>query len=144
LTAALTAIAAIAMPVGGQGAAHAQGAAASSVWDGIYTEEQATRGLAIYKERCITCHGEKLEGGAVGPALSGEDFMGDWQGKTVDSLFQRTILTMPADDPGKLMPEETADVLSYVLSVNKFPAGPKELPAADRDSLKQIRIQPQK
>src|SRR5205823_14311499 len=61
----------------------AQDPAGSSVWDGVYTEEQARRGLAIYKERCVMCHGEKLEGGPVGPALSGEDFMGDWQGKSV-------------------------------------------------------------
>lgn len=117
---------------------------ASSVWDGAYTDQQAERGTIVYKEKCVTCHGEKLEGGSAGPALSGEDFMLDWQGKSVDSLFQRTILTMPGDDPGKLTPKEAADVLAYVLSANKFPAGPKELPATDREALKQIRIQPQK
>lgn len=132
------------MAVAGRIVAHAQGAAAaSSVWDGVYTEEQARRGLAVFKERCAACHGEKLEGGGVGPALSGEDFMADWQGKSVDSLFQRTSLTMPADEPGKLTPNETVDVLSYVLNANKFPAGQKELRAV-RDALKQIRIQREK
>ena len=33
---------------------------------------------------------------------------------------------MPQDNPGRLTPEQTADVLAYVLSLS-FPAGPSEL-----------------
>jgi mono/diheme cytochrome c family protein len=122
--------------------ARTQEPAAASVWDGVYTEAQAARGLAVYRERCVSCHGEKLDGG-MGPAVAGTDFMADWQGRTVSDLFQRIQLTMPLDDPGKLTPKETADLLAYVFSINMFPAGQGEL-ASDRDALTPIRIQAKK
>ena len=28
-----------------------------SVWDGVYTEEQAKRGEQLYRKECGTCHG---------------------------------------------------------------------------------------
>jgi hypothetical protein len=35
---------------------------------------------------------------------------------------------MPQDDPERLSPGQSADVLAYILSVNKFPNGKAELP----------------
>ncbi len=34
-----------------------------SVWEGVYTKEQAQRGLAAYRENCAKCHGDNLGGG---------------------------------------------------------------------------------
>ncbi|MES1254695.1 MAG: cytochrome c [Acidobacteriota bacterium] len=129
-------------PVAVVTAARAQAPAAASVWSGVYTEAQAARGMAIYKQRCISCHGDKLDGG-MGPSIAGPDFMAEWQGRSASDLFERTQLTMPLDDPGKLTPKEVADLLAYVFSVNTFPAGQAELPA-DRDALAPIRIQASK
>jgi hypothetical protein len=36
--------------------------------------------------------------------------------------------TMPLDKPNTLTRQQTADVLTYILSVNKVPAGKTELP----------------
>jgi mono/diheme cytochrome c family protein len=124
-------------------AAFAQAPATRTVWDGVFSDAQATRGQAVYKERCLSCHMESLDGGGVAASLVGDDFMGDWQGKTVADLLRRTILTMPGDDPGSLKPQEAADSLAYVFSRNKFPAGSADLPS-DAEALKLIRIQPQK
>jgi len=46
---------------------------------------------------------------------------------------------MPADNPGKVSREMNADILTYILSVNQFPAGSTELPKGT-EFLKQIRI----
>jgi S-disulfanyl-L-cysteine oxidoreductase SoxD len=46
---------------------------------------------------------------------------------------------MPADHPGSLTRPEAADLLAYILSFNKFPAGKTELPS-DEDSLKKIML----
>src|SRR5262245_42339619 len=60
----------------GSGAAHLgliaplRGQSSTTVWDGVFTGAQAERGQSAYRERCQSCHGEKLEGG-VGPALAG-------------------------------------------------------------------------
>lgn len=42
-----------------------------SVWDGIFTEEQATRGKAVYEQHCRSCHGADLMGdGVMDPSLA--------------------------------------------------------------------------
>jgi len=46
---------------------------------------------------------------------------------------------MPATKPGSLTRPEAADLLAYILSFNKFPAGKTELPS-DEDSLKKITL----
>jgi mono/diheme cytochrome c family protein len=43
---------------------------AQSVWDGIYTEEQANRGGALYAQRCARCHAPDLTGSEIAPALN--------------------------------------------------------------------------
>ena len=44
---------------------------------------------------------------------------------------------MPATSPGTLTRPEAADLLAYILSFNKFPAGKTDLPS-DEDSLKKL------
>jgi hypothetical protein len=50
---------------------------------------------------------------------------------------------MPDDDPGSLTGQQYADLLAYVFSLNKFPAGTTEL-ATNTEPLKQIRFTAQK
>ncbi len=45
--------------------------AGASVWDGIYTEAQATRGQTEYASHCAACHGANLSGTGEAPSLSG-------------------------------------------------------------------------
>src|SRR5437867_5156071 len=100
--------------------------AAVSVLDGVYTEDQAARGMALYDKQCTVCHGEKLDGG-IAPGLIGDDFTSEWATKTVGEMVEKMRMTMPADDPGKLSPAQAADLAAYILSKNKYPAGQKEL-----------------
>jgi mono/diheme cytochrome c family protein len=111
-----------------------------SVWDGVYTRQQADRGQATYREECLKCHGESLGGGEGGPLLAGEEFRQKWYGKTAGDLLAAMRKTMPSDDPGSLSSREYSDLVAYLLSVNEFPAGQKEL---DRDvaALSEIRIE---
>src|SRR5258705_8696563 len=94
-----------------------------SVWDGIYTTEQAKRGQALYNAQCASCHGDTLAGGESAPALTGGEFLSSWNGLTVGDLFDRTRATMPQNKPGSLSREAGAEILAYVLSRNEFPAG---------------------
>ena len=110
-----------------------------SVWDGVYTEEQAKRGEAVYRERCSSCHGPTLTGREMAGPLVGATFTANWNGVTVGDLFERTRVSMPHDRPGTLSRQQTADVLAYVFSANKFPAGKTEL-ARQPELLKQIRF----
>jgi len=97
--------------------------AATATSQGVYTDEQAARGDALYKEQCAACHGDNLEGSGPMPPLAGQDFLSNWQGKTVGDLFEKTQATMPATAPGVLTGEQTADILAYVLKSSGYPSG---------------------
>jgi len=99
-----------------------------TVWDGVYTEEQATRGEAIYFDKCVRCHGPTLMGGGEGAGpLQGPTFHGNWNGVALGDMLDRVRVSMPLDKPATLSRQQTADVLAYIFSVNKFPAGKTEL-----------------
>jgi S-disulfanyl-L-cysteine oxidoreductase SoxD len=117
-----------------------QTAESQSVWDGVYTEEQAKRGEALYQKDCSTCHGDRLNGTGEAPALSGGSFLSNWNGLTVGDLFERIRKTMPQDKPGRVTRQEKADVLAYILSFNKFPSGKSEL-RHQAEWLKQIQFE---
>ena len=111
----------------------------SSVWAGVYTERQAKRGEALYKQECATCHGDALEGNGqteraqklerMLPPLSGDVFKGNWNGRPLSDLFDKMKRTMPRDDPGKIGLNQNSDILAYLLKFNGFPAGKADLPA---------------
>lgn len=121
-----------------------------SVWDGVYTPEQAKRGEAMYKKDCAACHGDHLEGDGqteraqnlqrMLPPLSGDVFKGNWNGRPLSDLLDKIRKTMPRDDPGTISPKENADILAYMLQFNQFPAGKKEL-AVDPDALTDIMFE---
>jgi mono/diheme cytochrome c family protein len=114
--------------------------ASRSVWEGVYTQEQAQRGEAVYSHECASCHGLALNGGESAPPLMGGEFLSNWNGLTVGDLFDRIRTSMPADSPGKLTRAQNADVIAHILSVNQFPQGRTELDTRV-DALKQIRVE---
>lgn len=114
-----------------------------SVWDGVYTEEQAKRGEAIYEKQCSACHGDKLAGRESAPPLTGGAFLSNWNGLPLSDLFERVRKTMPQNAPGKLTRQQNADILAYVLSFNRFPAGKTEL-YRQAEMLKEILFEAEK
>lgn len=111
-----------------------------SVWDGVFTGEQAKRGQPLYNKECGACHGSSLSGGESAPPLAGSEFLSTWNGLTVGELFERVRKTMPAGKPGKLSREVNADIVAYLLAFNEFPAGETELPRLT-EVLADIRIE---
>src|SRR3978361_2120385 len=107
------------------GAAWGQGSA--SVLNGAYTDAQAQRGLSQYSQHCAACHGSGLTGNGEAPPLVGGEFISNWAGLTLGELFERIRTTMPQDNPGKLSRGQYAEVLSFMLKANGYPAGQKEM-----------------
>ena len=116
-------------------------AASRSVWSGVYSQDQASRGQKAYNSQCVRCHGEALLGGENSPPLVDPDFLEKWYGKSVGSLVDFTRKTMPSDGPGKLSRRQCTDMIAYLLSANGFPAGESDLDS-DAAVLNEILIQP--
>jgi mono/diheme cytochrome c family protein len=105
-----------------------------TVWDKVYSEEQAAKGKIEYETHCEVCHQKDLTGrasGGEGAELVGNVFTRKWEFQNLNQLFSEIKKRMPRDNPGTLSDEGYLNVVAYLLQVNKFPAGdPLELDAA--------------
>jgi mono/diheme cytochrome c family protein len=105
----------------------------ASIWDGVFTIEQARRGLVAYTGPCDRCHGYRLDGASDDPDMlptppvAGPKFLRVWEGRSLAALFEYTRATMPANNPGFLTAQEVVDVIAYMLLVSDVPAGDVEL-----------------
>jgi quinoprotein glucose dehydrogenase len=92
-----------------------------TVWDGVYTDAQAARGLAAFDSRCRECH----RGGFF------QGFIERWREDKLSGIFNFISTRMPRDNPGSARPDQYLDIVTYILSLNNLPAGTEELtPAA--------------
>jgi S-disulfanyl-L-cysteine oxidoreductase SoxD len=123
----------------GLAAACSVAAAQRSVWDGIYTAEQAMRGRTEYMQACASCHAEDLRGKGTAPALVEESFAFQWEDMPLGELLERTRKLMPLDRPNSLSPQAYRDIVAFLLEANKFPAGREEL-AGDPEALRGVVI----
>jgi hypothetical protein len=137
----VTLVAAVITTVWGLGVWQSVGAEqGSSTWSGIYTDEQATSGAAVYAKVCSECHLEDLAGDGFAPALRGAEFMSNWNGLTVGDLFERIRVSMPPSEPNSVTPKEKAEILAHILKSGGFPAGTTELPG-ETAPLKAIKFE---
>lgn len=107
-----------------------------TVLDGVFTAAQAESGKEAYATHCSSCHTADLSGMSA-PALKGAQFMDNWREDSVKSLFTFIQTRMPQRAAGSLSEKTYLDILSYILSVNTFPAGSQELTA---DALGSIQV----
>jgi Cytochrome C oxidase, cbb3-type, subunit III len=103
----------------------------ATVWDGVFTAEQAARGNALARENCSRCHGANLDGTADGRSLTGDQFWASWTEATVGSLFDYVSRNMPysmdGSREGSLSEATYIDIVARILDANGLPAGEAEL-----------------
>ena len=99
---------------------------------GVFTAAQAARGEETYMTICVGCHPAGTYTAAA--------FKTSWANRPLSDLFSIIKNTMPKVDPGTLSPEETSQIIAYILKSNGVPAGKTELPS-EVAPLKNIRIE---
>jgi mono/diheme cytochrome c family protein len=124
----------------GTTAVRAGQAAHRSVKDGVYTTAQAGQGKPLYDEKCASCHGSMASVTPdMAPLLNDHVFRTTWNDRSVGELFDRIRDTMPQNEPATLSPQQTVEIIAYILSANNLPAGEEAL-AQDVETLKQIKL----
>lgn len=96
-----------------------------------FTDAQADRGRGTFRGGCTECH-------ASGD-FADADFRFKWSRRTVGSLYALIQTQMPETAPGSLTPDETVELVSYILRMNGFEPGIEEL-VPDRDALDAISL----
>lgn len=112
------------------GAVNVGAAQAKAASEGVYTADQAARGLTLYDTSCASCH--ELS------KFKGAEFANTWTDKPLTDLHV-AVVSMPMDAPGSMKPQEYADILAYFLSINGYPAGKAELEGTDA-AIKAIKL----
>ena len=98
---------------------------AKTVWDGVYTDAQATRATAVFGSTCANCH--TLDASGNRP-LIGEAFWDSYTQKTVGDLLTYVSKNMPNGVNAGTLPAATYnDLVALILKSNGFPAGTTEL-----------------
>jgi hypothetical protein len=110
-------------------AAVAQEKRGRTVWDGVYTADQAKRGEAVFSRRCLACHST---------AFQRTGFVERWREDKLSGFFDFISTYMPRDNPGSAKQDEYLDIAAYIMSNNDLPAGPEELTYA---ALTTIQVQ---
>lgn len=103
-----------------------------------FTQDQARRGAAVYAQHCATCHGEELEGFGPFPPLSGSGFREHYQDKTLGELYTFVREQMPLGSGNTLEPTQYADVVTFLLSRNRMPAGEVEFDFENEEMLEAV------
>ena len=104
--------------------------------DGGYTNEQASRGAAVYTQYCVQCHGANLQGEA-GTPLMGRTFLQAYGTGTAAQLYDFLSRQMPLNAPGSLSQKQYLDVTAFILERNGLPPGATPLSTA---SLGQVSL----
>ena len=89
----------------------------------VYTAEQAERGRALFEELCVECHLSSLAGASEAPPLRGASFLDAWRAGAVVDLADTIRVTMPPEDRNSLGPQQTYDLVAFVLRANGAVAG---------------------
>ena len=126
--------------------ASAAGAQDGSVWDGVYTPEQAQQGAELFVQHCIACHATRpgeMSGHGPAPSVIGADFEFRWVDSSVADLYDAIRQTMPEGAPNSLSEAEYASLTAYIFELNGYPAGTQVLSIDDYDALTSVWIEPE-
>lgn len=98
-------------------------ASTAATSEAVFTAPQAERGAEVYQDVCLECH-TRVE-------FQEDAFLFAWEGSSVGTLLSYLQESMPDDAPGTLPERAYVDVTAYILEMNGWEAGGRELAGDD-------------
>ena len=102
---------------------------------GVFSQAQANRGRDQFRSMCTECH--------TAGEFSDQTFKVKWSRRTVFDLYEFIHTAMPDDAPGILTPAQAVDLTAYILEMNGFEPGSRQMQpdqaALDAISLSALR-----
>ena len=82
-----------------------------------FTQQQAEDGHVKFNNLCAQCHRPDLSG-ALGPALTGDQFKKKWGGKSIAELRDFINQNMPKTAPHSLTPDKLDPIVAWIIAKN--------------------------
>lgn len=99
-----------------------------TIWDKVFTQEQADAGKALYTANCQTCHGKTGRGGPGGPPITGVALNKKWADTTLLDIYSFAHAYMPPGKAGTIGTEQDyVNIVSYILEMHGAEPGDKTL-----------------
>lgn len=112
-----------------------------TIFDGVYTAEQAERGKEFFNTECSTCHSNTARGSSAAPGLIGYTLDSKYADQPLFAYWDYMRTNMPPGNAGWFTDQEYADITAYLLSLHGAPAGDTELEGTE-EALSTIMIVP--
>ena len=87
----------------------------------VFSVTQANRGRDTFRARCTECH--------TSTEFNDSAFKYKWNRRTAGDLYEFIATSMPDHAPASLTPAQSVDIVTYIMQMNDFETGPRELPA---------------
>ena len=88
---------------------------------GLFSQAQANRGRDQFRSMCTECH--------TAGEFSDQTFKVKWARRSVGDLYEFIHTSMPDDAPGILTEAQALDLVSYILEMNGFAPGSRQMEA---------------
>lgn len=128
-------------PIAADAGAAGESEGERTIFDGIYTAEQADRGMEFFNGECSSCHSNTARGSSAAPGLIGYTLDSKYAGQPLYDYFDYMRTNMPPGNAGWFTDQEYADIVAYLLELHGAPAGEAELEGT-QEALSTIMIVP--
>ncbi len=108
-----------------------------TIYDGVFTAEQAEVGKAVYTANCASCHANSMRGGPGGKRIIASVINTKYADLPLSAYFGFMQSAMPPGQEGSLTDKEYIDTLAYILQTHGAEPGDQEL-TADYEKLDYI------
>lgn len=111
-----------------------------TIWDHVFTQQQAELGKALYVTNCLGCHGKTGRGSPGGPPITGVALNKKWSDTTLLDIYTFARTYMPPGKAGTIGNEQAyVNIITYLLELHGAEPGDTTL-EYDEEALGNIYI----